>query len=191
MTQQNQACAAQKSQTHSGRLQLTGKIRGGPAWESGRGITPAQRAIPEPWRGCGASVWVLASPPQMPRGAVSFLINTGLEGKRPQLPDRSRGVPERGGASTHDLNYTTPLLPSSFHLLLPLLPTSPPPRSEPCEPTRVHLGRPDLTTSFFWGGIYLHVLHSCKSWGGCNLAILDLLLVWSSLLPGDPGLRWV
>lgn len=59
-----------------------------------------------------------------------------------------------------------PSPPPSSNLFL-----SPPPRNEPCEPTRVHLGRPDLTTSFFfWGGGYLHLLHSCKSWGCCNLA---------------------
>lgn len=64
MTQQNKRCTVKKkkkkSDTQNGRLQLAGKALGVLRCKSGLRIAPALRAVPEPRRGSGVSVWAAA-----------------------------------------------------------------------------------------------------------------------------------
>lgn len=146
MTQQNKRCALTKILNTEWEA-AAGGSQGVLRWKSGPGIVPALWTVPEPRRGRGCQCGL----PLMPC-AVSFLINTGLGGKRPQLPIRPVR-PGAGGGGAGVLRgeawrprpRATPLGSS----ILPA-PTRPGPAVPPA-PTVVLLERPSENSRLSWG----------------------------------------
>lgn len=134
MTQQNQRYAVIKI--------LNAEWEVAACWESTRGSCQHPGLFRNPGVGIGCQCGL----PLMPC-AVSFLINTALGGKRPQLPDPPRGRPREAGGGGGALGPGGGRDPEWSWMRA--APSSPAP-SGPAAPPALTAFRPERSRQAFW-----------------------------------------